>query len=226
MVVDSHRGNWEDGPQSKPTSKTIMPTFERCDKSVETLASELLKQYDTHKPLVVVGVEIDFVFARADVDEKGKLVNDALTKNGIKALGITRKMPLKDRAMGRGDAEVALDGDWWIKATAEQQAALLDHELTHLEVKSDKHGNVKYDDLGRPQLNLRKHDIEVGWFKCIAERHGEASLERIQAKAIMDNAGQYFWPGIAPMIEITHDGKRNLVSMGTFAKATAKKTKE
>ena len=34
-----------------------MPTFERCDKSVEQLAAELLKQYDSHETLVAHRVQ-------------------------------------------------------------------------------------------------------------------------------------------------------------------------
>lgn len=200
-----------------------MPTYQRADKSVERLARELLEQYETHKPLLAVEAHIDFVFAFADTDEKGNQLNDALTKNGIKALGICRKMPLKDRALGRGDAEIALDGDWWKRASADEQAALLDHELHHISIKCDKSGNVQYDDLGRPQVKLRKHDVEVGWFKCIAERHGAASQERIQAKCIMDNSGQFFWPGIAPTVEITSGGKSSgPLPLGTFAKLAAR----
>lgn len=201
-----------------------MATFERCDKSVETLARELIEKYDANKPLGAIGVKIDYVFAFADVDDDGKILNDALTKDGVKALGITRKIPLKDRALGRGDAEIALDGDWWHGATAEQQAALLDHEINHVAVKCDKAGNVQYDDLGRPQLKLRKHDFEFGWFKCIAERHGAASQERIQARTMMDFSGQLFWPGIAPTIEISSAGvSSGMIPMGAFAKAAAKR---
>ncbi len=201
-----------------------MPTFERCDKSVDKLAQELLKKYDAHKPLVALEVKIDFVFAHADTDDKGNFVNDALTLHGIKALGITRKLGLKDRALGRGDAEIALDGDWWTKASGDEQAALLDHELHHIAVKSDKSGNVQYDDLGRPQLKLRKHDVEVGWFKVIAERHGDASMEQQQAKSLMDNIGQYFWPGIAPTVEISSGGvSTGPMALGTFSKLAAKR---
>lgn len=200
-----------------------MPTFERCDKSVEELATKLLKEFDSHKPLVALDVKIDFVFAYADVDEKGRQLNDALTKNGIRALGIARKLPLKDRALGRGDAEISLDGDWWRKANAEEQAALLDHELHHVAVKADRAGNAKFDDLGRPLLQLRKHDVEVGWFKCIADRHGAFSQERIQAKSIMDMDGQYFWPDLGPTVELIHDGKSTgKMPIGAFAKAAAR----
>lgn len=203
-----------------------MPTFERCDKSVEELAKEILGKYDTHKPLLVAEVKIDFVFAYCDKNEKtGAPLNDALTKNGIRALGITRKLPLKDRVLGRGDAEVALDGDYWREVGPEVQTALLDHELHHIALKTDKHGNIQYDDAGRPQLNLRKHDVEVGWFKVVAERNGIASQEQMQAKAIMDNAGQYFWPGIAPTVTISAGDKSVTMPVGKFhgfAKATAK----
>lgn len=199
-----------------------MPTFERCDESVNELATKLLNEYDSHKPLVACEVKIDFVFAYCDCDDKGRPLNDALTKGGLKALGITRKIALKDRALGRGDAEIALDGDWWKKANENEQAALLDHELHHVAVKFDKVGNPQFDDLGRPQIKLRKHDIEFGWFKCIAERHGAASQERIQAKSMMDMAGQFFWPDLAPTVELISGGKSTgKMALGAFAKAAA-----
>lgn len=201
-----------------------MPTFERCDKSVEDLAKNLINQFESHKPLAAFEVKIDYVVARADVDDKGRQLNDALTKNGVKALGIARKTSLKDRALGRGDAEISLDGDWWKDASGEEQAALLDHELHHISVKTDNMGNVKYDALGRPQIKLRKHDVEVGFFNIIAERHGIHSQERIQAKSIMDKFGQYYWPDLAPTVQITAgDFTSKPMPVGAFAKLAATK---
>mgnify|MGYP001563406722 CR=1 FL=1 len=196
-----------------------MPTFERCDKSVEELAKALIDEYPSHGPLAKCEVKIDFVFARADKDDEGRILNHALIKNGIPALGIARKLSLKDRALGRGDAEIALDGDWWVDASAEEQAALLDHELHHVAVKADKSGNPQFDDLGRPQIKLRKHDVEFGFFNIIAERHGIASQERIQAKAIMDQYGQFYWPELATTVQITAgDFTSKPMSVGAFAK--------
>lgn len=186
-----------------------MPTFKRADKSVEALATELIGKYDAHKPLIAVPVLIDYVFAYADTDDDGEPINDALTLHGYKCLGITRKLALKDRAMGRGDAEVCMDGDWWHKASPDEQAALLDHELHHVSVKRDKAGNIQFDDLNRPQIKLRKHDVEVGWFSVIAQRHGLASQERIQARRIMDSAGQFYWPDLAPAAQIISGGKKS-----------------
>jgi hypothetical protein len=64
-----------------------MPSYERCDQSVEALAREILTAYESHKPLVAVAVKIDYVFARADVDEDGNQVGDAITKDGHRVIG-------------------------------------------------------------------------------------------------------------------------------------------
>jgi hypothetical protein len=173
-----------------------MPTFKRCPKEVNKLANEILNEFETHKPLRDCKAIVDLVFAYPDYDEAtGEPLNDALSKNGCKALGIARKLPPKDRAMGRGDAEIALDGHWWERASDAEQKALLDHELHHLMPKIDKRGLV-LDDSNRPVIVLRPHDFEVGWFHIIAARHGDASQERQQAKALVDKAGQYYWPGL------------------------------
>lgn len=199
-----------------------MPTFQKANKDVAQLAADLIAQYDTHKPLAELKVKIDIVMAFADEDDRGNLLNDALTAHGVRALGITRKVGLKHRALGHGDAEIALDGNYWAQASAEEQAALLDHELHHISVQCDKNGNPQFDDLRRPKIVLRKHDVQVGWFKVIAERHGAASIERLQAKAIMDGQGQFYWPGIAPTMELITNGKSTgPMPMDTLTKAGA-----
>jgi len=170
-------------------------TYEKCDAAVEQMAAAILCEFQTHKPLLDARVKVDFVFGYAEQDEDGNPKGDALRKNGIKALGICRKLPLKDRAMGRGDAEIALDGDWWRRANDAQKRALLDHELHHLAVRIDDRGVVR-DDLRRPVLDIRKHDVDVGWFAVIAARHGAWSVECDQAKKVMDNYGQFFWPAM------------------------------
>jgi hypothetical protein len=173
-----------------------MPTFQKCAKAVSDLANSILCEFESHQPVLDAHVRIDFVFAYGDVDDNGNRTSDALTKNGVKCLGICRKMPLKDRAMGRGDAEISLDGDWWNEASEDERKALLDHELHHVAVKVTKSGAPILDDLNRPKLWMRPHDVDFGWFKIVAERHGDSSTERIQAKLLFDNYGQSFWPFI------------------------------
>lgn len=174
-----------------------MATFIKCPKAVSDLALEILCEFPTHKPLLDAKAQIAYVFAHGERDEDGNVVTPALKKNGVVALGIAKILGLKDRALGRGDAEVSIDGDWWEKASDEERRALLDHELHHFAVKASVQGVIETDDLNRPKLRIRKHDFEFGWFAIIAERHGESSLERQQAQSIMDAAGQLFWPEIA-----------------------------
>lgn len=176
-------------------------SFQKCPPSVAKMAKSILEQFESHKPLVNAGVTVDFVFAFAEKDEKtGEPKGDALKHHGVKALGICRKIGLKDRALGRADAEISLDGDWWATAGEDEQRALLDHELHHIQVKIDKRGLVR-DDLQRPVIRLRPHDVETGWFKIIAERHKQASQECKQAVEIMCNGGQFFWPALSKLVE-------------------------
>lgn len=160
------------------------------------MANEILNRFESHSPLVKNKVKFDFVFAHPSVDENGEPTGDAIKKHGRKALGLCRVINLKDRTMGRGDVEILLDYQWWLnEASEQQQAALLDHELHHAEVKM-KDGQPKRDNLGRPLIRLRKHDVEIGWFDIIALRHGKHSQERIQAKKLSDDVGQLYWPDL------------------------------
>lgn len=176
-------------------------TYEKCPKAIYEMADKILKFFATHEPLVKAGVKIDFVFARAELDEKtNKPIGHAVVKKGMWVKGEAKKIGLRDRALGKADCEVMLDGDWWEQAGEDEQRALLDHELHHFAVKIDERGLV-LDDLGRPVIQLRYHDFECGFFKVIAERHGMASQERQIAAEVMCNMGQYFWPGLAPLVE-------------------------
>lgn len=174
-----------------------MPTFQKCPKEIYTLAQKILQKHESHAPLLDAKVRIDLVFAFADISEKtNEPTNCALSKNGVKALGICKKIGLKERALDHGDAEIALDGDWWAQAGESEREALLDHELHHIEVRVDERG-ILLDDLKRPMLRMRKHDFEFGWFNLVAQRNGMFSLERQQARKMLESHGQLYWPEIA-----------------------------
>lgn len=201
-----------------------MSTFIKCPDNVAKMADEILKQYETHQFTVAAGVKIDFVFALASRDDAGNVTGNALSLHGVRALGICRKIGLKDRAMGRGDAEIALDGDWWATAPEDEQRALLDHELYHICVKVDDRGIVT-DDLQRPVIGMRKHDVQIGWFGIIAERHGKSSQEQIQATSIREQYGQYFWPTM-DVLSLPPMKKKAANATIPLNKATAKEIKD
>ncbi len=171
-----------------------MPKYERATDDVKQLANAILCEFESHQPLLNARVTVDYLFAHPEIDEQtGDPIGDAITHRGRKAFGSCRKISLKDRAKGMADAEITLDAQWWAQASPEERKALLDHELHHIAVKIDKRGLVR-DDLGRPAIQLRRHDIEFGWFRAVAARHGEHSMERLQARHLMLFHGQYFWP--------------------------------
>lgn len=175
-----------------------MSKYERAPKAVADMAKSILEQFETHKPLLDAKVKIDFVMAYGDRDENDNLTGPAITSGGFQSLGVARKMPVKDRAMGRGDCEVMLDGDFWDDEAIPEarKRAVLDHELHHFQVVKDEEDVLLLDSCDRPKLKLRRHDVEVGWFRVVAVRHGAESHERVQAKTLLDGDGQVFWPDI------------------------------
>jgi len=152
-----------------------MSTYQLAPKDVLHVVERMMKQY--HPELRDANVSVDCLFAHAARDKNGDSVGHSIKHGGYPANAIIRIIGLKDRTAGRGDAEMVIDGDQWELWSEQEQAALVDHELTHLELVVDKHGTLVRDDLNRPKLKSRKHDHQFGWFDCVARRHGEASFE-------------------------------------------------
>lgn len=166
--------------------------YEKASDKVYRQADAVLREH--HGRLATALVTIDFIFAHAPVDEKGFTTGPAIKWHGHAAAGLCKILSVKDRAMGRGDAEIILDGDKWNDWDEEKQNALIDHELTHIELCVNQMGILKRDDLDRPKLRMRKHDWEFGFFAEVARRHGHHSFECANAKTLMDADGQFFWP--------------------------------
>jgi hypothetical protein len=116
-----------------------------------------------------------------------------LMHQGYPAAGLARIVPLRDRAAGLSDCQIIVDRATWQGLAGEQKNALIDHELNHFEPAIDKHGKRKFDALDRPKMRIRKHDWQLGWFDCIAERHGEASLEVMTARQLVAESGQLYF---------------------------------
>lgn len=182
-------------------------TYEKAQGDVLDMARDLIAKHHEHL-LVPNKVKIDYIMVFAARDEDGNMTGPALTHHGYPADGIAKIISAKDRAKGMGDCEISLDGDRWSVMKEDQQAALLDHELTHFQLKCDSSRVPRVDDLRRPLLKMKKHDFDFGWFTCIAERHGLASSEVRQAKIIWDNQGQAFFPEIYPALAVGEKKKK------------------
>jgi len=131
---------------------------------------------DWHKPLADVGARVQILFASADPESETQTA--PVKHGGYPARATIRVVPTKDRLTKGYDAEMLVDRDWWGGARESRRVALLDHELSHLELVLTKDGQPAYDDLNRPRLKLRKGDYASsdGFFEVIA-RHGDEAAE-------------------------------------------------
>jgi len=183
-------------------------TYREAGEEVRDLAKNLMIKY--HQELDEAGVKVDFCFAFGELDEQSEQKAPAIMQNGYRALGVPRKISLKDRVMGRGDCEITLDGDEWPRMSPEEQAALLDHELEHFECVRDKTGGFIFDDIDRPVLKLRIHDRQLGWFDNIANRHGLASTEIKDFRKLFSEGGNTYVPYVSYEGALLEDHHKSL----------------
>lgn len=146
----------------------------------------IIKKY--HPDLDNVGIKVDLISVAND--EEGE---PALTHQGYSAAAVVKIIGPKDRAIGRGDAEIVIDEETYNSMKDESRDALIDHELYHLQVVRNKKGFPKKDCCGRPKLTMRLHDRQMGWFDEIASRHGSASLECQQATRLFLGGKQIYF---------------------------------
>lgn len=174
-----------------------MATYERADTETVDLVLERIETFYPQLYRAEVRVDVMMAFGRR---RGGELVSAAIMHRGYPAAGTMRIIGLRDRAAGRGDAEMLIDGDHWAGMGLAARTALVDHELHHLMlVWEDEEREVpKADDCGRPRLKLRKHDFEIGGFHEIAKRHKAHAPEvRAVGKAFEGvEVAQLYLPGM------------------------------
>lgn len=175
-------------------------TFEKLDPShkiVEHLGNMLRRH---HRQLYEAEVTIDVLLVR-NVSKDGEEIDPALSHNGYAAAATVKINSLSDRVEGKADATIKIDGNRWDEWPDARLDAILDHELTHLELKVDEEqpALVLRDDVGRPLLRMRKHDFQMGFFSEVAERHNQFAVETEQLQQVSQWATEHGWlPGFAP----------------------------
>ena len=202
-----------------------MPTtYERAPKAIEALVQHALEKY--HPELHKMGVTIDVMLARGQ--DKDEFDCHTMKSRGYPIYAKTQITALADRARGIGDAKLTIDAYDWDKFSDRQKAALLDHELEHLDLaltkptkKNGYDDSPKRDDLGRPKLKMRPHTWELVGFKDVAERHGDQSFEAKQFSAFRDQFGQLnmFGPSVLQIAEKSVNGTAKKVPASQKSKA-------
>lgn len=175
-------------------------TYDSAPSEIHRLVKEVAAEH--HSELVVAGVTVDCIMAYGPKDKDGHTSGPAIKVGGYQAAACIRKTSLRDRAFGNADAQLIIDGDRWDDHSTKRQAALIDHELQHLEVcwevwpdpKVEGSGIPTRDDLGRPKLAIRLHDMVAGGFIETVKRYGRASLDAQHIRDILDDHGQFLMP--------------------------------
>lgn len=181
-----------------------MTTYALASDDLKDTLTSVMDEFHPH--LRDAGVNVDILLAHATTDANGDTNGPALRLHGYACCATIRIVGLKDRVAGRGDAEMLVDGDRCDTWSEDQLRAIVDHELTHLELQVSDQGTVKRDDIDRPLLRIRKHDHQFGWFDCVARRHGKHSIEVQQAQQLtaLAELRQLYLPGIPEVV-----GKRS-----------------
>jgi len=164
-----------------------MPTtYQEAPNEVAVMLAEIVSKW--HPKIERAGVTFLLLFAH------GKDGENALKLHGYPAAAIVNVVNLPDRVAGLPDCRIRIDGDRWPMWSDAKRQAILDHEAEHVEVQHDAKGNVKRDDVERPKLKLRPHDVEV-----IMKRHREASVEVQTAQALARKLVQMEVQAIIPL---------------------------
>jgi hypothetical protein len=92
--------------------------------------------------------------------------------DGQVTLGKCKKASDLDREFAPYDFVIILRKEFFEEKAVkdEQRLAVLDHELTHADIRRDASGEPMEDERGRKLYRMRKHDIEE--FSSVVARHG------------------------------------------------------
>lgn len=179
------------------------PVYRHADEAA-AIIRDLIETDHDHHHLKQCGAIVGALF---------HVHNTPLKAGGRTCAAYVKKTSYQNRVLGHPDAVIVIDfSDWDSDSnTDEQKRALIDHELYHLMPKIEgwdyvrdangerirvggefvrKSARYEYDDAHRPKLDMRKHDIEVGWFARMLEKHGPRSAEARQASVIVESYGQ------------------------------------
>lgn len=144
--------------------------YEECGQDVLDIADELIRRY--YQDIQESGLTIRYLFASDHL-----AIGGCLKKNGYPVPAIVKANSYKQRVEGMTDCTITIDKEWWEQHDRKQCAALIDHELYHILLARDDDGKYETDDCDRPKVTLRKHDVQIGGFRVIADRHKSRSVE-------------------------------------------------
>lgn len=162
--------------------------FHKADESVMGVVRDMIREH--HPDVEGAGVRVGVIMVEPATNEDGEVVAPAVKFAGAEAVAVCRKVARKMRTLLPYEAIIEVDMNRWQELSDESRAALLDHEITHIEVVRGDDGQVAMDDDLRPKIRLRPDDFILTGFYSVIERHGADALEYQSVSRLIDEHGQ------------------------------------
>ena len=167
-----------------------MPSYAKATPEMAKAVDSVAREH--HPELIDAEVAIGVMACvHGDRDDESR---PALKLHGYTCAATIQISPIKQRILGHPDAVIVIDEQTWEGMSPARRRALIDHELTHLEVQTDDDGRPKLDDAGRPKLRMRLHDWQLGGFEDVAERHGSNAPEVVEFRRVLEASRQLLLP--------------------------------
>jgi hypothetical protein len=148
--------------------KVMGVKYEVASPKVQTMCREIVEAH--HPELVEYEVSVTCLFAEQESGEN----KPSVKLHGRPCFATIKKTSARDRALGLPDAVITIDRRKFKELGDRSRRAMLDHELSHLEVDGGA------DSAGRPKLNMRHHDWELHGFRGVVDRWGVDAVELSQ----------------------------------------------
>lgn len=164
-------------------------SYEKANPDVMRLLEAVVKQH--HKDLAKEGVRVGVTMVEC---EDGP----AVTHAGQPCAAKVELVTLAKRVHAPVDAIIQVDEAIWKELNGEARNALIDHEVTHLELVRDAKEKVKRAADGRPKIRLRPDDWMLTGFAEVVKRHGRAALEYQALRSLDEQHGQLLFDWARP----------------------------
>ena len=141
------------------------------------IIKRMIDQY--HPYLNVMQPQLDLRVVLATPEKAGI---PAVKLHGYPCVATIGVVPYKQRIRGAGDAVLTIDTAEWGDLHEEERESTIDHELEHLHFPGMRQLGESWvpnlDKSERPIIQIKLHDLVVGGFKVVAERHGDNAIEK------------------------------------------------
>lgn len=168
----------------------MVKTYERANADTIGLLKTVMQK--SHAELVDLKVRVVVLMVRPEtvIDQETKQERPkgpAIKEHGHSAAARIKLGKAQDRLLAKYDALIEIDDLIWEMLSKDQRQALLDHELTHLGIRTNKDGVICNDD-GTPKLETVPDDYMLTGFFSVIERHREHALEARSLRVVCENS--------------------------------------